>query len=122
MTIAEKIEKLRIALPNIDFDTGLATCCGDEDFLMELFQDYVELPIKEELQTYYEKGDCKQYCVRVHGFKSSSYSIGAKTLGDMAYEIEMLTKEALSEEVMVLQQRMFEEYDRICSVYAELIN
>ena len=122
MTTTDILKQFKKKLPDIDFDIGLATCCGDEDFLMELLQDYTELPIKEELQNYYDNEDCKHYCVRVHGFKSSSYSIGAKQIGDLACEIEMLTKESLSDEVLVLQERLFEQYDRICTIYKEIRN
>jgi len=81
---------------------------------LELLQDFTHLTIKEDLQKYFAEGDCKNYCVRVHGFKNSAYSVGARKLGDLAYEIENATRETFPENIQELQEYMLEQYDRIC--------
>lgn len=86
-------------------------------YLGEGFEDFVKLPIKEELASYFKEGDYKNYCIRVHGFKNNAYSVGAKALGDLAYEMEKRTLEGLPEEIEELQSRLFEQYDRICLQY-----
>lgn len=98
----------------INANIGLATCGGDVEFYLELLHDFTELPIKEELENYLKKNDYKNYCIRVHGFKSTSYSIGAKGLGDFAYMIEKKTKEGFPKEISDLQKELFTKYDLVC--------
>ena len=114
------LDKLRKRLPEIHFESGLATCGGDEDFYLELLEDFTNLAIKEELTKYLSEADYKNYCIRIHGFKNSAYSIGAKEMGDLAYEMEKLTRESLPEEIKVMQSSLFDQYDRICLKYNEV--
>lgn len=116
------LNKLQKSLPEINLKTGLATCSGDESFYLDLLNDFMQLSIKNELTEYLDKSDHKKYCIRIHGFKSSAYFIGAKTLGDLAYEMEKLTGDAIPETVVTLQARLFEQYDRICRQYNEVIS
>lgn len=115
-----QLEQLRKRLPEINFETGLATCCQDEDFYLELLKDFTELSMKEELTKYNQDKDYKNYCIRIHGFKNNAYSIGAKTMGDLAYEMEKLTRERFPEEVNLLQKYLFEQYDNVCRIYNEI--
>lgn len=113
-------EKIKAALPELDYEAAMKLCMEDEEFYLELFQDYSELPIKEELMKHYAEGDYKNYCVRIHGFKNNSYSVGARELGDLAYAMEQLTRETLPEEIADMQSVLFEEYDRICGIYRKI--
>ncbi|MDD6573055.1 MAG: response regulator [Thermoflexaceae bacterium] len=115
-----QLEQLRKRLPEINFETGLATCCQDEDFYLELLKDFTELSMKEELTKYNQDKDYKNYCIRIHGFKNNAYSIGAKTMGDLAYEMEKLTRERFPEEVNLLRKYLFEQYDNVCRIYNEI--
>ncbi|MBR2402077.1 MAG: response regulator [Lachnospiraceae bacterium] len=109
------------ASPDLDIERGLATCSGDEEFYMEILGDFSRLKIKEELEAYRKENDFTNYCIRVHGFKNSAYSVGATKLGDLAYEMEKMTKENLSEEIEVMQTRLFAQYDSICAKYNEMV-
>ena len=82
---------------------------------------YNELSIKEELVQYYADGDFKNYNIRVHGFKNSAYSIGAKALGDLAYEMEKMTAKSFPIEIEMMQKHLFGQYDRICRCYKEIV-
>lgn len=115
-------ERLCVLLPEIDTSIGLATCSGDTSFYMELLQDFIVLPIKSELQDYLKHKDASNYCIRVHGFKSTSYSMGAKALGDLAYQLEMLSRESSWEPIPTLQEELFRQYDHICSTINSLNN
>ncbi len=112
--------ELKKRLPELDYSSGLMLCGGDEAFFMELFEDFVSLPIKTELVRFCEEKDYKNYCIRVHGFKNNAYSVGAKELGDLAYEMEQMTRECLPEQIGEMQQRLFVQYDRICEQYRSL--
>ncbi|MGN0599779.1 MAG: response regulator [Oscillospiraceae bacterium] len=115
------IEALRSKLPEINVEKGLASCGGDEDFYLELFKDYTELPVMEELTGYLLSGDYKNYCIRIHGFKSNSYSLGAAEIGDLAYEMEKLTRDGLPDEIAELQNELSKKYDIICRGYKEAV-
>lgn len=108
-------------LPELDYQMGLSTCMGDEAFYLELLNDFTELPIKEELNRFLEEKDAKNYCIRVHGFKNNAYSVGAKEIGDLAYELEIITKNSVFNEVEQKQAHMFELYDSVCERYNEVI-
>ena len=114
-------EKIKEALPELDYAAALKTCMEDEEFYLELFEDFTKLPIREELRKYFEEADYKNYCIRIHGFKNNSYSIGARELGDLAYAMEQLTRETIPEEIEDMQKALLEEYDRICGIYSAII-
>jgi len=65
--------------------------------------------------------DYKNYCIRIHGFKNSAYSVGAKGIGDLAYQMEQSTKEGFDNKIMDLQQNLFMQYDRICDRYNQVM-
>lgn len=113
-------DALQACLPEIDFEKGLMTCGGDREFYLELLQDFTQLTVKSELAQYLSASNDKNYCIRVHGFKNSAYSIGASALGDLAYEMEKGTKEGLSENISTLQAELFEMYDHICQRYRDV--
>ncbi len=113
------LSELEERLPEIDFEKGLTACGEDEELYLELFGDFVILPIKDELLKYMNSGDYKNYCIVIHGFKNNAYSVGARPLGDLAYEMEKLTREGFAEEVAGLQEQLFAQYDKICRVYME---
>lgn len=115
------IDALRRRLPEINIKSGLSTCGGDEDFYMELFKDFTELPIRGELMKFLLEGDHKNYCIRIHGFKNNAYSVGAAATGDLAYRMEKLTREGFPTEIYELQNSLFEQYDNICRGYREIM-
>lgn len=109
------MERLRERFPELDFEKGIANCGGDEEFYVEIFGDFTQLQIKRQLEGYLEKQDYKNYCIAVHGFKNNAYSVGAMALGDLAYEMEKMTRESMPENISEYQKRLFEQYDRYCS-------
>lgn len=115
------LNEIKAALPEFDFEAALKICMGDEDFYLELFQDFSELPIEEELVKYITESDAKNYCIRIHGFKNNAYSVGAKQLGDLAYEMEKRTKQGSFDGVLQMQTELLGEYKRICAVYAGIM-
>ena len=113
-------EKIKAAFPEFDYEAALKTCMGDEEFYLELFQDFSRLPIREELEKYFSASDDKNYCIRIHGFKNNSYSVGAKELGNLAYEMEKITKQGSFDGIAQMQKELLDEYDRICTAYGEI--
>ena len=111
------LEKIKHALPELDYEAALKICVDDTELLLELLQDFSKLPVKDTLAKFFAEDDHKNYCIRIHGFKNNAYSVGARKLGDLAYEMEQLTRETIPEEIADKQRILFEEYDRICGIY-----
>lgn len=107
-------------LPELDYKMGLSTCMEDKEFYLELLNDFSELPIKDELNRFINE-DAHNYCIRVHGFKNNAYSVGAKEIGDLAYELEKITKNGNFEGATEIQTRMFELYDSVCRRYSDIV-
>ena len=118
LSIPEEMKKL---VPELNISAGMATSCGDEEFYLEILGDFVSLPIKKELQQYWEQSDHHNYCIRIHGFKNNAYSVGLREQGDIAYDMERLTRAGFSEEVSVLQKQLFEKYDAFCAAYHTVV-
>lgn len=119
--VEQTLEKMKLELPELDTEAGLNLCAGKETLYMELMDEFINMNFKQELDNFYSTGDYKNYCVQIHGFKNSAYSVGAKKLGDLAFEMEKRTREGLPEEVIILQNRLFEQYDRICESYRDIV-
>ena len=75
----------------LDTEKGMTFCGGDEEFYVEVLQDFLNMHQHKakELQTDYEQGDWKGYRILIHSLKSSSKTIGALEVSDMAKELEM---------------------------------
>ncbi len=115
------LNELRQQFPEIDFDAGLLICGSDVDFYVELFGDFTKLHVKEELTDFLEKRDFKNYSIRIHAFKNNCYSVGAKAIGDIAYEMELCSKtEPTIEKLSDLQKKLFEQYEDVCIRYIQI--
>lgn len=72
----------------LDTETGMEYCMEDEDLYLEIIQDYIDNSRKEELEKAYKESDYHSYCVSVHALKSTSKTIGAMKLSELAKELE----------------------------------
>lgn len=76
----------------LDAQLGLEYSAGDEDFYREMLGDFVSGSLIEKLQELYENGDWENYRIQIHALKSTSLSIGASGLSEMAKKLEEATK------------------------------
>ena len=74
----------------LNVDSALVYSCGDEDFYLELLTDYAGQASDRcaELTSYLEAGNLKDYEILVHSVKSSSKTIGADDLSELAKSLE----------------------------------
>ena len=74
----------------LNVDSALVYSCGDEDFYLELLTDYAGQASDRcaELTSYLEAGNLKDYEILVHSVKSSSKTIGADDLSELAKLLE----------------------------------
>ncbi|MCR5756069.1 MAG: response regulator, partial [Acetatifactor sp.] len=100
----------------IDVDTALIYCAGELDFYKEILTDYTQesQKKKQELDTYFESGDWREFKVKIHALKSTSKTIGANALAEKAFELE---KAAASEDADYIR----ENYSVFVSEYLEMV-
>ena len=115
---AEEVQKEKEGLLHIDRAIGLQYCLDDELY-RQVLESYLEQgqDYKVQLPAYYEATNWKDYAVVSHAIKSSSLSIGAVTLSDLAKEQEFLGKEENEEEITRTYEAFYTEF---CETLAEI--
>ncbi len=80
----------------LNVDSALVYSCGDEDFYLELLTDYAKQASDRcaELTSYLEAGNLKDYEILVHSVKSSSKTIGADDLSELAKLLESAARDS----------------------------
>lgn len=89
-----KQEKPAQSLAIFDVDKGLSYTGGDMDVYREILDLYVKKGAekKEHIAELFEQKDWKNYVIEVHALKSTSMSIGAVKLSELAKELELAGK------------------------------
>ncbi|MBO4904166.1 MAG: Hpt domain-containing protein [Lachnospiraceae bacterium] len=72
----------------LDQEIALEYCAGDEEIYREILEGYLEEDRREELKRYFDAQDLANYRVIAHAIKSTSRTIGAIELSDLAKELE----------------------------------
>ncbi|WP_294428313.1 ATP-binding protein [uncultured Treponema sp.] len=104
------VQKYR-TIEEIDVETALANC-GSAEVLESTVQRYHACIDEKanELQKFYEEGDWKNYCIKVHALKSTSRLIGAMELSKMAAELESLSDKKQVEQIHEKHQPLIDLY------------
>ncbi len=78
----------------IDTELGLHYCCDSEDMYRELLSMFIEVwqEKKSQIEESYQAENWKDYTIYVHALKSSSLSMGAEQLSELAKQHEMAGK------------------------------
>ena len=79
----------------LNVDSALVYACGDEDFYLELLTDYADQASDRcaELTSYLGAGNLKDYEILVHSIKSSSKTVGADELSELAKSLEAAARD-----------------------------
>jgi len=79
-----------IIIPNVDVTVGLQTCGGSPEAYLAVMKTFYETSYESisRIENYAQSRDYKNYTTEVHGLKSSSLSIGALGLSEMARRLE----------------------------------
>ncbi len=82
-------------MEGIDMDTALTYCGGDMEDYIELARVFIDGSDKTmaDLKTMFAQEDWKNYGITVHALKSTSRTIGAMELSDIAFEEEKAAKD-----------------------------
>lgn len=88
-TAGEQPEEFLI--PNVDVKAGLELCGGNAEAYIAIIKTFMETAEESilRIENFAQSRNYKDYTTEVHGLKSSSLSIGAKELSEMARQLEM---------------------------------
>lgn len=99
----------------LDEEAGLAYSGGSIDFYLEMLQMYLDGNMTEALQHYYEEKDWENYRIQMHALKSTSLSIGAIDMAELAEKLENGIKKGEIDTVV-------EEHGILLRGYQDLMN
>ena len=108
-----KLEELKAL--GIDTESGIACCAEDEEFYIEMIEEYVREGREriEALRETYGTQDWKNYSILAHSLKSTSRMIGAEHLSEQARELEFASRENETEKVNSMHEGMMKEYGKL---------
>lgn len=117
---ADDYVSLRVA--GVSLQDGLRYCQDDEDLYRELLGEYAgSSPEKmRDLQRFFEKHDWDNYAILAHALKSTSKTIGADALSQVAARAEQAAKEGDAASVGQCHARMMAQYDQVVEAIALL--
>ena len=108
----------------IDTEHGLNFCQHDEDIYREILTEYVRDhgARVERLNRFYEEKAWDSYVIEAHSLKSTSKTIGAVKLSDMAAGLEKAAKE--KDEALIINDhwKTVELYEKTAKVIASGMN
>ena len=113
----------RLAKAGFNIEGARGYTMDDDEFYMELLETYVNGAKEKEdtIRQSFESKDWKNYQVAVHGLKSSSRTIGADQLADLAYAQEMAAK---GQDVPAMEagvEELLKTYGEVTKVIEEAI-
>ena len=93
-------------------EDGLRFCQGDEALYRTILGEYLQSAETHmaDLRKYYEAGDWKNYGIQVHTLKSTSRTIGASALAEMAADLEKASYREDGEVIRRTHGIMMQEY------------
>ncbi|SHL20633.1 DegV family protein [Fibrobacter sp. UWEL] len=102
------------SITGLDTKAGLSLAMNDMDFYKELLQEYIEGNKLQSMDEFFKAADWKNYQINAHSLKSTSMSIGAKTLSEHARLMEAACK---SGDTSYIESN----HDALQKEYAELL-
>ncbi len=98
----------------VDTASGIRYCVNDEDFYKTLLLQYAQDSTEKitKLEKYLSDGDLDNYSIIVHAIKSTSKTIGAEELSNMAKNLEESSKNGDKDAVTDGHQKTMELYKK----------
>ena len=101
----------------INKEMGLEFCMDDEEFYVEMLETYLEdsAEVVEFMKDAYANDDLGLYATKVHALKSTSKTIGAESLAELALELETAAKGNDLDTVKA-------KHDNCMTLYGDVVN
>ena len=111
----EYTQKEASLVPVIDIKTGLLYCADSQDMYKEfvkMFCDGYEEK-RQQLEDFYVQLDWTNYAIKIHALKSTSLSIGAAGLSELAASLEKAGKENNAEFILSRHKEAMALYEAV---------
>ncbi|MGN0341221.1 MAG: DegV family protein [Roseburia sp.] len=108
------------AISGLDVSIGLSYCMGDMDFYQEMIAEYLKNDKRASLEEFLEREDMENYRITVHALKSTSLTIGAVELSELAKQLEMAAKAEDTEYIRTHHGEMMEKYKKLYTNLMEI--
>lgn len=106
----------------INEDEGLRLCGGSSELYHAVIETYLKgIPALKSRILADQSGDIADYTIAVHALKSSSRSIGAGRIGDMAYECELAGKADDHSKIDALTNPLLDELGKLGAYLEKLL-
>ena len=117
-TVRDTGESLSWRMEGIDVAVGMKYSGGDENLYREILSDYMD-SIEEKadvIEKAVEEGDLETYTIEVHSLKSTSKSIGAVELSELALDLESCGKNSEWGPIIARTPSLLEMYRKLHQV------
>ena len=107
----------------IDIEVGLRFCQGDKELYKSIIVDYAHNSSEKikNMVDYFTTEDWKNYGICVHALKSTSKTIGALALSDLALRLELAANEGKSDVIHAEHGKMIIKYkDVVAAIKASV--
>ena len=101
-----QLEKLEA----LDVKTGLTYCMNEEDFYVEMLEEYLKSDKVPDLERFFDEEDWDDYRTLAHALKSTSLTIGAVHLSGEAKALELAAKKGDADYIRSHHKAVMEEY------------
>ena len=120
----ENLHNLLRQIEDVDYGKAMTLCGNSEDILISVIEVYVKSypQIKERIDKTYAEEDLKNYAIEVHGVKSSSRSVGNDVLGEIAYRLEIESKDGNISYVKENHDEFYNKYEQFVNELKEIID
>ncbi|MBR4759168.1 MAG: response regulator [Lachnospiraceae bacterium] len=107
----------------ISMEDGMRYCASDQDFYFELLGDFAaEMPDKKtELEGLFAAGDLDGYKTKVHALKSTSKTIGAMEISELARKLERGSARGNAAFVEEHHTQLMDMYTRLAGEIAKIL-
>ena len=116
---AEPLQRLE-QLEGLDVKTGLTYCMNEEDFYIEMLQEFLQADKASQLKHFLAEEDWDNYRTTVHALKSTSLTIGAAHLSGEAKALEMAAKEGNMDYIRSHHDGVMDEYKELTDHLKEI--
>ena len=97
-------------LEGLDVEIGLSYCMNDEEFYVEMIQEYLKADKTQKGNQFLAEKDWNNYETVVHSLKSTSHTIGAVPLSEEAKALEMAAKKGDESYILSHHPAVMEKY------------
>lgn len=97
----------------LDIETGMMYCADSEDVYLDVLDEYRNDDKRAELKEFFDAANWERYRISTHSVKSSSLTIGATDLYEIARQIEEPLKDMDFEPALRLHDDLMKAYSEV---------